>query len=73
MSCRELCARLAAHGQQLVDAFGIPEHLVAAPIAADWETYNVTDNQGELIGEEPSWSRKKESELSALVAGSSVA
>jgi hypothetical protein len=72
--CRDLCASLAAHGQQLVDAFGIPEHLVAAPIAADWETYNVTDNQGELIGaEEPSWTRKKESELSALVAGSSIA
>jgi len=73
-SCRELCAKLAAHGQQLVDSFGIPEHLVAAPIAADWEAYNVADNQGELVGTaEPVWSRKKESELNALIAGASVA
>ena len=65
---------MAAYSQQLVDSFGIPEHLVAAPIAADWEQYNVTDNQGELIGAgEPSWNRKKESELNALVAGASVA
>ncbi|MEW5311993.1 MAG: hypothetical protein WDW38_003658 [Sanguina aurantia] len=35
-----------AHG--IVDAFGIPDHLVAAPIACDWEAYNKTDNRGEL-------------------------
>mmetsp|Transcript_45823 Transcript_45823/g.146134 ORF Transcript_45823/g.146134 Transcript_45823/m.146134 type:complete len:96 (+) Transcript_45823:2103-2390(+) len=39
---------LAPAAQRLVDSWGIPEHLVAAPIAADWERYNVTDNQGEL-------------------------
>lgn len=26
--------------QALVDSFGIPDHLVAAPIAGDWEKYN---------------------------------
>lgn len=36
--------------QQLVDAFGIPDHLVAAPIAGDWEKYNRVDNHGELLG-----------------------
>lgn len=35
-----------AHG--IIDAFGIPPHLVAAPIACDWEAYNKTDNKGEL-------------------------
>ena len=35
-----------------VDAFGIPDHLVAAPIAADWEAYNAVDNRGELA---PPW------------------
>jgi hypothetical protein len=35
-----------------VDAFGIPDHLVAAPIAGDWETYNARDNRGELA---PPW------------------
>eukprot|EP00798_Chlamydomonas_sp_ICE-L_P003157 gene3157-13170_t len=37
-----------AHG--VVDAFGIPDHLVAAPIAGDWEKYNIVDNRGELLG-----------------------
>ncbi len=35
-----------------VDAFGIPDHLVAAPIAGDWESYNAGDNRGELA---PAW------------------
>ena len=47
--CRSSCAELAPNAQGLVDAFGIPEHLVAAPIAADWETYNAVDNHGELL------------------------
>ncbi len=34
----------------MIDAFGIPPHLQAAPIAADWEAYNKVDNQGELMG-----------------------
>lgn len=47
---RELCQQLAPSSQALVDAFGIPDHLVAAPIATDWEGYNKVDNQGELSG-----------------------
>ena len=35
----------------LIDSFGIPEHLVAAPIAGDWARYNEADNQGELLGQ----------------------
>ena len=69
--------KLAPFGQQLVESFGIPTHLVAAPIAEDWEGYNVTDNQGELITApnpvKSNWSRQKESELSALVAGAAIA
>ena len=32
----------------LVDAFGLPEEVLAAPIASDWVKYNEIDNQGEL-------------------------
>lgn len=48
--CRALCAELAPSSQRIIDSFGIPSHLVAAPIAVDWEKYNKVDNQGELIG-----------------------
>ncbi|EIE22640.1 acyl-CoA oxidase [Coccomyxa subellipsoidea C-169] len=47
---RALCAELAPSSQRIIDSFGIPSHLVAAPIAVDWEKYNKVDNQGELIG-----------------------
>ncbi|GIL42328.1 hypothetical protein Vafri_343 [Volvox africanus] len=36
--------------EALVDSFGIPDHLVAAPIAGDWARYNLVDNKGELFG-----------------------
>jgi acyl-CoA oxidase len=45
---RELCDQLAPHAIDLIDAFGIPEHMRYAPIAGDWRTYNQTDNLGEL-------------------------
>lgn len=48
--CRALCAELAPSSQRVIDSFGIPSHLVAAPIAVDWEMYNKVDNQGELVG-----------------------
>lgn len=32
----------------VVRGFGIPPHLLAAPIAGDWEAYNAYDNRGEL-------------------------
>jgi len=47
---RQLCADLAPHWRTLVDGFGIPEYLVAAPIAADWTEYNKVDNRGEVLG-----------------------
>lgn len=46
---RQLCSTLGAHSQTLVNSFGIPRHLVAAPIAGDWEAFNIGDNQGELF------------------------
>ncbi|EFJ45833.1 hypothetical protein VOLCADRAFT_93964 [Volvox carteri f. nagariensis] len=36
--------------EALVSSFGIPDHLVAAPIAGDWSRYNMVDNKGELFG-----------------------
>lgn len=48
---RALCAQLAPRWRLLVDSFGIPEHLVAAPIAGDWAKYNEADNRGELLGQ----------------------
>ncbi|KAK9806580.1 hypothetical protein WJX73_004625 [Symbiochloris irregularis] len=50
LEIRALCQELAPSSQALVDSFGIPDHLVAAPIATDWEGYNRVDNQGELSG-----------------------
>lgn len=47
---RELCASLAPHWKTIIGGFGIPEHLVAAPIAGDWARYNSVDNRGEVVG-----------------------
>lgn len=47
---RSLVAAITPHTQQVVNAFGIPDALVAAPIAGNWEAYNTYDNQGELVG-----------------------
>ena len=52
---RTLCAQLSAVANELVDAFGIPDHLVAAPIAADWRAFNEGDNQGEVCVTRPAW------------------
>lgn len=48
---RRLVAAVSPRAQQVVAAFGIPDHLVAAPVAGDWEHYNRFNNQGELVGE----------------------
>jgi len=45
---RELCADIAPLAMDLVDAFDLPEDMLAAPIASDWVKYNEHDNQGEL-------------------------
>ena len=39
---------LAAAVPAVVAGFGIPPHLLTAPIAGDWEAYNAYDNRGEL-------------------------
>jgi len=46
----ELCKELAPQALNLVDAFGVPDHIVQAPIALDWEKFNVSDNRGESAG-----------------------
>ena len=48
---RASVAEVGPQAQAVVEAFGIPDHLVAAPIAGDWERYNRVDNKGELLGE----------------------
>lgn len=45
---RQLCADLAPDALNLVDAFGLPDEALAAPIATNWVSYNEIDNQGEL-------------------------
>lgn len=42
-------ADLAPDAIPLVAGFGIPEELLYAPIAIDWERYNEYDNRGELV------------------------
>ena len=44
-ACKELGERL----EELLDGFGIPNHLVYAPIAKDWQTYN--DKEEDNVGE----------------------
>ena len=43
-----LCKTLGAKAIDLVEGFGIPEHLHHAPIAKDWAKYNSAENNGEL-------------------------
>lgn len=49
---RQLCAELAPHWQEVIAGFGIPDYLVAAPAAGDWEKFNAVDNRGEVLGVE---------------------
>ena len=44
---RQLCAELTPQALALVEAFGLPENVVSAPISRDWVKYNERDNQGE--------------------------
>ncbi len=48
--CRNICKELAPSAQRLCESFGIPDHLIAAPIATNWVDYNKVDNQGEMYG-----------------------
>ncbi|XXQ39481.1 Acyl-coenzyme A oxidase [Plasmodiophora brassicae] len=45
---RSLCSALGNVSLALVEGFGIPSHLLSAPIAQDWVRYNVGPNNGEL-------------------------
>lgn len=47
---RDICKQLAPSAQRLCESFGIPDHLIAAPIATNWVDYNKVDNQGEMYG-----------------------
>jgi acyl-CoA oxidase len=49
-AARRLCADVAPRWQEIIEGFGIPRHLVAAPIAGDWTGYNAVDNKGEVLG-----------------------
>src|SRR4051812_17438394 len=42
-------AELALQAIHIADGFGIPEEMLYAPIALDWERFNETDNRGELL------------------------
>ena len=46
---RALCSALAPQALHLTDAFGIPDYVVQAPIALDWQKYNLVDNKGECV------------------------
>lgn len=47
----KLCAELCPFISYLLEGFGIPEHLIHAPIARDYVSYNLLDedNKGEVI------------------------
>ena len=45
---RRLCHELAPEAVGLVEAFGITDAMLSAPIACDWISYNEYDNRGEL-------------------------
>eukprot|EP01135_Chromosphaera_perkinsii_P010511 Nk52_evm21s2152 gene=Nk52_evmTU21s2152 len=45
----ELCREVGGQAIELIEAFGIPEHMVHSPIAKDWEDYNTRDRQGEIV------------------------
>ncbi|KAI8052873.1 acyl-CoA dehydrogenase/oxidase [Syncephalis plumigaleata] len=42
--------QLAPRTLNILDGFAIPDELLFAPIALDWERYNEYDNHGELVG-----------------------
>ena len=46
----ELVKWISPHLMDIVDSFGIPDQLLFAPIANEWETFNAGDNQGEIHG-----------------------
>lgn len=43
-----LCDAVSGIAPELVESFGIPEELLSAPIARDWQEFNQIDNRGEV-------------------------
>ena len=43
-----LCDLVSAISPEICDSFGIPEELLSAPIARDWQEFNQFDNRGEV-------------------------
>jgi len=50
-SVQKLCKRMAPMSHALIESFGIPDHMVAAPIDKNWEAFNEIDNRGEILPE----------------------
>ena len=48
---RELCAELGSQAIELVNGFGVPEHMLRSPIAQDWVAFNERDTQGEVLSD----------------------
>lgn len=44
----QLCDDVSSIAPEICDAFGIPEELLSAPIARDWQDFNQYDNRGEV-------------------------
>ena len=45
---RQLAQDLADHALNIVEAFGLSDDLLSAPIANDWSEFNARDNRGEV-------------------------
>ena len=43
-----LCDHVSTIAPEICDSFGIPEELLSAPIARDWQQFNQYDNRGEI-------------------------
>ena len=43
-----LCDEISQISPELCDSFAIPEELLSAPIARDWQEFNQHDNRGEV-------------------------
>jgi len=50
-SVRLYAKSLAPFANDLCDSFGIPLQIIQAPIAGNWELFNVTDNKGEILNQ----------------------
>jgi len=49
LASRAACDQMAPLTSTLVKGFNIPPHVQQSPIAGDWEKFNESDNQGEIL------------------------